>query len=205
MKIKILLTSFFVVSTLASLLLAEEPKKIIEPEYQNVVFYLDTTSTNLIPLERQKPSVRVRVKALGYAGSEKIMEIKGEKSPNRFTAGQTLEFIVRVSSQQTDPQSYIDFFKLESKNGNRQIVLAKAGTMGINGRSTTKDASVAFDAAKYGGASFKFRAAVELPPGEYEVSTIHAKDAFCFGVDPKSSKDSDPAKEKEKNNDKKKQ
>lgn len=164
---------------------AQETNKVEEPEYQDVVFYLDTTSTNLMPLERQTPSVRVRVKAMGFAGGESVMEIKGKKSPKRFTAGQTLEFVVRVSSQQTDPQSYIQFFKVESKKGNRQLILAKAGAMGINGRSTINGAAVAFDAAKYGEYSSKFKAAVELPPGEYEVSTTHARDAFCFGVDPK--------------------
>lgn len=168
--------------------LGQEIKKVQEPEYLGIFFLLEPSTGNLIPLERQTAESKVKVKAMGFGGGESSLEIKGEKSPVRFKEGQKLEFVVLVSSQQIDPQGIIQFFSLESKKGKRRLMLAKASSMGMSGKSVMSERAIPFNAAKYGTSSFKISPAQDLPPGEYTLGAPGNNDGFCFGIDPTDSK-----------------
>lgn len=161
----------------------QESKKVQEPEYIGVFFLLEPATGNLIPLERQTPESKVRLKAMGLGGGESVLEVRGEKSPVRFRADQKIEFVVLVSSQQTDPQGFIQFFSLESKKGKRQLVVGRAGSMGMNGKSVTSERAVPFSAAKYGASSFRIVPLQNLTPGEYALGAPGNNDGFCFGID----------------------
>jgi len=161
--------------------LGQEVKKVQEPEYLGVFFLLDSSTGNLVPLERQTPVSKT--KAAGLDGWQRTLEIKGEKSPVRYKEGHTIEFVVLVSSQQIDPQGIIQFFSLESKNGKRQLVTVKTNSMGTSVKSVTTERAVPFNAAKYGTSSFKITPAQNLPPGEYTLSAPGVNDGFCFGID----------------------
>lgn len=169
---------------LLSFVVAQEPQKAQEPEYLGIFYLLDSLTGNLVPLERQTPDYKMKVKAMGFGGGESLLEFKGEKSPMRFKEGQKLEFVVLVSSQQIDPQSIVQFFALQPKSGKRRLSIAKASSMGMSGKSTMNEKAVSFNAAKYGTSSFKITPAQNLPPGEYAISTTSANDGFCFGIDP---------------------
>jgi hypothetical protein len=162
----------------------QEAKKVQEPEYLGIFFLLDPNTGNLIPLERKPAEAKVKVKAMGFGGGETSIEFKGEKSPVRFKEGQKLEFVVLASSQQIDPQTIIQFFSLESKKGKRRLIMAKASSMGMSGKSVTSERAVAFNVAKYGTSSFKVAPAQNLPAGEYTLSGPGTNDGFCFGIDP---------------------
>lgn len=163
--------------------IAQETKKIVEPEYLGIVALIDSAIGNLILLERKTPEQKIKVKAMGFAGGEGYLQIEGEQSPIRFKTDQKLEFVVRVSSQQIDPVSSIQFFRFESKKGKRRMILVKVGAMAISSKSTASQSAVSFDAAKYGESSFRFSAASPLLPGEYCLSAAGTNDAFCFGID----------------------
>jgi hypothetical protein len=173
---------------LSYVVFGQEVKKVQEPEYLGIFYLLDLSTGNLTPLERQTAETKVKVKAMGYGGAKSTVEFKGEKSPVRFKEGQKLEFVVLVSSQQIDPQGIIQFFSLESKNGKRQLVIAKASSMGMSGKSVMSERAVPFNASKYGTSSFKITPAQNLPPGEYTLSAPGNNDGFCFGIDPADSK-----------------
>lgn len=164
----------------------QEVKKVQEPEYLGVFFLLDSSTGNLVPLERQTPVSKT--KAAGLDGMKSTIEIKGEKSPIRFKEGQKLEFVVLVSSQQTDPQGILQFFSLESKNGKRQLLIAKRSSMGTTVKTTANERAVPFNATKYGTSSFKITSAQNLPPGEYTLGAPGNNDGFCFGIDPADQK-----------------
>jgi hypothetical protein len=134
-------------------------------------------------LERQTPKVQLKSKALGLGGVKSVLEIKGDKSPIRFKEGQQLEFVVLVSSQQTDPQGILQLFSLDSLNGKRQLILGKEGLTSAGPKSVVNDKAVPFNATKYGTSSFKMRPAQNLPPGEYVLGTKDTTDGFCFAVD----------------------
>jgi hypothetical protein len=173
------LTVLFLI--LCSAVLGQDVRKVQEPEYLGNFFLLDSSTGNLIPLERQTPATTA--KGTGYAGEEVSIEFKEEKSPVRFKEGQELQFVVLVSSQQTDPQT-LQFFSLASKNGKRRLVTAKRNFMGTKGKSVMGEKAVPFNATKYGTSSFKITAAQKLSPGEYVLGAPGTHDGFCFGIDP---------------------
>jgi hypothetical protein len=73
----------------------QEAKKVQEPEYNYVIFYLDPTGV-LIPLERQKAGIELKTKFGGFGGMQSGTNYKGSKSPVRFRVGQEILFVVRV-------------------------------------------------------------------------------------------------------------
>jgi hypothetical protein len=162
----------------------QDTKKIQEPEYVGVFFLLEPSSGALVPLERQRPEVKMKVKAMGFGGGESSIEFKGEKSSIRFKSDQPLFFVVRAASQQIDPNSYLQFFSLESKKDKRKLIVAKASSMGLSGKSVVNTRAVLFNVEKYGESSFKISPAQKLPPGEYVLSGEGINDGFCFGIDP---------------------
>lgn len=155
--------------------------KVKEPEYNDIFVLLDTASGNLTDLERQ--TLKVKVHPHGFGGAESDLDLKGGKSPIRFKKGETLEFIVRVSSPQTDPHGYILLYSLESKKNQRALEVAKAGYAGIGSKTVLDKSAIAFTATRYGVSSFKIKAIQDLPPGEYLLLTKDAKDGFAFGID----------------------
>lgn len=167
---------------------AQETKKVQEPEYLGTFFLVDSDTGNLIPLERQTGESKVKIKAMGFGGGEGAIEFKGEKSPVRFKEGQKLEFVVLVASQQTDPQTVIQFFSLESKKGKRRLLIAKASFIGTSSGTVTSKSAVPFNAAKHGMSSFRIIPAQNLAPGEYTLSGPGTNDGFCFGIDAANSK-----------------
>jgi hypothetical protein len=156
-------------------------KTVREPEYNDVFVLLDSASGNLIDLERQ--TLKVKVHPHGFGGAESDLVLKGDKSPIHFKKGQDLEFIVRVSSQATDPQGFLLLYSLESKKDQRRLEVAKAGYAGIGGKTVLDKSAIAFNATKYGTSSFKIKPIQELPPGEYLFLTRDAKDGFAFGIE----------------------
>jgi len=186
---KLTVAAVFVLVLLPNFAFGQEAKKIQEPEYIGVFFLLEPDTGTLIPLERQTPESKINVKAMGFGGGESVLEVKGEKSVVRFRADQKLEFVVLVASQQTDPQGIIQFFSLESKKGKRRLVVAKAGSMGRNGKSVTSERAIPFNATKYGVSSFRIVPVQRLAPGEYALGAPGNHDGFCFGIDPAAGND----------------
>jgi hypothetical protein len=162
---------------------AEASGRAQEPEYIENFFLLDSNSGKLTPLERQTAESKFKVKAFGLGGGESSLEFQGEKSPVRFREGRKLKFVIRVSSQQTDPQEIIQFYSLKSKKGTRKLVIVKAKSMGLSSKSVLNERSVAFNATKYGQSSFMISPAQNLPTGEYMLGLSTNNDGYCFGID----------------------
>lgn len=181
-----ILTLFSFLLLLTQVAFSQAAQKPQEPEYIGVFAFLDATG-NLRELERQTPVEKIKIKGMGFGGGEGYLQIKGEQSPIRFKADQKLEFVVRASSQQTDPVSIIQFFRLETKKGNRQLLLSKVKPFAVGAKETASQSAVSFNVAKYGEFSFKVVPAYALTPGEYCFSGQGSKDGFCFGIDPAGS------------------
>jgi hypothetical protein len=166
--------------------------KTVEPEYIGVFVALNRSTGRLMELERHMASQHTKLKALGFGGGEGYVEIPGEKSPVRFRADAIPPFLVRVSSQQVDPQTSVILIRWTVKKGNRQLTVATAGAFGIGSKTATGDNFLAFNAARYGENSFSIVPAQPLPPGEYALappppgleSWGKGQDFFSFGIDP---------------------
>ena len=161
----------------------QEVKKVQEPEYIGIVFYLDPAGA-LSPVERQQPNVQTKVKALGYGGAQSSTVFKGSKSAVRFKAGQDIRFIVRLNAAGIEPDSLVKLDVLKVVRDQREIVIAKAGAMGFGGKSTNGEAQRPLNFSKYGEQSLQASPAGPLDPGEYVITTMGGQSGFLFGIDP---------------------
>jgi hypothetical protein len=108
----------------------------------------------------------------------------GGQSSVRFKQGSPLKFVVRVSSTEVDPQSYVQFFRLDTKDNARIIPILSVG-----GFSQTVDNKLAhyvvpFDADPVGDHFYVVQPHEPLPPGEYTLSAPKTNANFMFGIDP---------------------
>jgi hypothetical protein len=179
-----------VVFTLSALplftLLGQEAKKVQEPEYIGVVFYLDPAGA-LAPLERQQSNQAAKMKAFGFGGVQGSTSYKGAKSPVRFNVGQVIQFIVRVNAPGIEPDSLVNMDVLKVSKKDRAIVTLKSsGPMGLGGIKTrTGETLRTLNFTKYGENSLMFSSAQALDPGEYVITAKGGANAFLFGIDPK--------------------
>jgi len=122
-----------------------------------------------------------------------MVQIEGEKSPVRFKRGEKLDFIVKLNSQQDDPQRKIQFVLFESVKGKRQWVLQNASAAefaGGNVKDISRKKMVPYNVAKYGESSFKVSPVNQLSRGEYLLCLNEASasfPSFCFGIDDDAS------------------
>jgi hypothetical protein len=165
-------------------LVGQEAKTVQEPEYIGTVVYLDPAGT-LTPLEKQQPNTQTKVIGLGYGGAKTSIIFNGPASPVRFKAGQDIQFVVRLNAPGIDPETLVNLNVLKVTKGRREVVIAKAGSMGMNARSTSGESLRSLNFSKYGENSLKLSPATPLEPGEYVITTKFGQSAFLFGIDPK--------------------
>ena len=169
-------------SLLLSVSAAQEAGKPTEPEYNRVAFYLDAQGS-LVPLERQQINVQTKVKALGYGGAKTSARFEGAKSPVRFRTDDNIQFVVRLDAHGEDPTTLINLDVLKPTKSTREIVVAKAGPIGIHGESTRGASTLSINCAKYGEHSIRFIPGAKLPPGEYVITAKGSREGFLFGID----------------------
>ena len=169
-------------SLVLSVSAAQETAKPTEPEYNRIAFYLDGQGS-LVPLERQQINAQVKVKALGFGGAKSSARFNGAKSPVRFKADDKIQFVIRLDTQGEDPITLINLDVLTPTKSTREVVIAKAGPMGIHGESTKGNATLSINCAKYGEHSIRFAPGVKLPPGEYVITSKGSQEGLLFGID----------------------
>lgn len=137
-------------------------------------------------LERQ--SIQSRVKS-GFTKGKITEEVAGERSPVRVASGDPLQFVVRVPSQEIDPQTIIDFYRLTPGKGRRALLTTKIGFGSFKGAADRQ--AVAFEAQRHGARWFLIRPLAPLTAGEYMLRMTPQQagfayqpgDGFLFGVD----------------------
>jgi hypothetical protein len=110
---------------------------------------------------------------------------KGTASTVRFKAGQDIQFVVRLNATGIDPDTLVNLDVLKVSKDHREVVIAKAGSMGMNSKSTSGESERPLNFSKYGEQSLKLSPAEPLGPGEYVITTKLGQSAFLFGIDPK--------------------
>ena len=120
---------------------------------------------------------------MGYGGAKTSIIFKGPTSPVRFKAGQDIQFVVRMNAPGIDPESLVNLDVLKVSKDHREVVIAKAGSMGMNSKSTSGESQRPLNFSKYGEQSLKLSPAEPLGPGEYVITTKLGQSAFLFGID----------------------
>lgn len=162
---------------------AQEGRKVAEPEFVGVIFFLKEETGELLPLERVNPTGKMEMKAFGFGGGKVTVTLEGEKSPVRFGLGQTLNFVVRVPNPNEDPARTVGLSAYESKKGKRVKTVVKTKPLGM-GASTpeSKLGPLEVKLARYGENSLRVEIK-NLQPGEYCIGHVSSKSNFCFAVD----------------------
>jgi hypothetical protein len=156
-----------------------------EPEYNGNFAARDIATGRYIALERLTPTPETRVRGWGFGGAESIIYASGASSNVRFHVGQRIQFVMKVASQDEDPQNLIQFSSLVVKNDRRTLpVVDVHGMFATKAESMARKYAVPFIASKQGKNFFSVEPSAPLAPGEYWISATSIQDAFCFGVDP---------------------
>lgn len=164
-------------------LLGQDVTKVQEPEYIGVVFSLDPAGV-LTPLEKQQPNTQTKVIGMGYGGAKTSIIFNGRSSSIRFKRDQVIQFVVRLNATGIDPDTLVNLDVLKVSKDHREVVIAKAGSLGLNAKSTSGESQRPLNFSKYGEQSLKLSPAEPLGPGEYVITTKLGQSAFLFGIDP---------------------
>lgn len=154
------------------------------PEYVGVFVAVDPKTGVQSELERQTPQAQTKLRLQGFGGGRTYMEVPGPNSPVRFASGKPIAFLVRVSTQERDPQSFVQLWSLASSKGSRQLPMASVKSLlDTSGKIEVQSHKISFTAVKFGRNFFKIVPVTPLLPGEYWISQNDIHEAFCFGVD----------------------
>lgn len=92
-----------------------------EPEFADVFFRLD--AGKLDPLERQTAVIHGKASGFIVMSTKAASEFPGSKSPVRFRADQTLDFVVRspLAASTVDPNTLYVLRRLNGKKKSREL------------------------------------------------------------------------------------
>ncbi len=163
---------------------ASAPPPATGPDYVGVF----EARVNGAPMALERQPIQSRVKS-GFTKGKITEEVAGERSPVRVASGQPLQFVVRVTSQEIDPQTIIDFYRLTPGKRRRALLTTKIGFGSFKGAADRQ--AVAFEAQRHGARWFLIRPLGPLPAGEYMLRLTPQQvgfayqpgDGFLFGVD----------------------
>ncbi len=113
------------------------------PEFKNTVSQLDTLSKKLKSLEKASAELDIKIKGLGYGGSESFLKISGLQSSVVLPSSQAV-FIVKLPDADTDPSTYIELYSFESDQDRRRVKIASRKMMGKTRNVTVPTVSLGF-------------------------------------------------------------
>lgn len=151
-----------------------------EPEFSGIFYALD--GTKLVQLERQNVGVQATLGGMMVMKGKAAIKFPGAHSPIRLLSAPSLGFVVRSSSD-ADPGALYHLRRLETKNGEREVVILteRASPLGASAKMN-EQSIVPVEYSRYGSSSVTITA-TSLPPGEYAIGARGGKTVFCFGVD----------------------
>ncbi len=145
-----------------------------EPPKAGFLYFADSQSNSLIPLEAEEPVIEAKS---GLFGTGVSITVVGDRSPVRLKPGATPQFLFRSSLQLN-----IKLFRFATKKGSRTLSTRKKWEPSTD---PSKPGELAILSNPYGKSSTEITVPYTLPPGEYGflVSARNGNSAiFCFGV-----------------------
>lgn len=158
----------------------------LKPEFKNQPMIL--SDGELSKLEVQTAEVKMKVKGLGYGGTQQEISVKGGKSP--VVASQEPTFVIWVD-EGIDPQSLVVLTKTVHNSKTRNIPMLKISALagfGARGKSMSDTYHVNFEIEKVGDGVYKITPSGPLETGmEYafynpENTQAQQLKIFLFGV-----------------------
>ena len=160
-----------------------------EPEFIGEVYYINE-SGNINQLNREIASTYTGFSWTSTYNHVFKLKINGGKAKTRLPKGKTINLIVRVAEDKSDPLTFIKIYRLDTKKKERTTVLYEYRAGGIlSGTRVRTENQVPFSIKKYGSSSYQLTLDA-LKKGEY---AILATDSYtnieeraivsCFGID----------------------
>ncbi len=159
--------------------------KINEPDFINK-FSVLSTDGSLKPLQYDREERESRNKA---KVTTVVLVMPGERCATRTSLNTPPTFIVRLSSQDTDPSVAIRAYQLTVVAGRRELdfyeTVKQKQSSGTNDteKDLLKKAEIPLDSSKYGEKSVQVKPRSHLQPGEYAITVDGVEGSYCFGVD----------------------
>jgi hypothetical protein len=113
------------------------------PEFKNTISQLDTLSKKLKNLEKAAAELDIKIKGLGYGGSESFLKISGLQSSVVLPSSQAT-FIVKLPDADTDPSTYIELYNFEADQDRRRVKIASRKMMGKTRNVSVPTVSLGF-------------------------------------------------------------
>lgn len=99
------------------------------PEFTNTINQVDTIQKVLKNLEKKTAEFDLKIKGLGYGGSESYLSVSGNESSVALQSSQAV-FIVKLPDTDIDPTSYVILYKFKSDKDKRRVKIASRKFMG---------------------------------------------------------------------------
>jgi hypothetical protein len=99
------------------------------PEFKNTINQVDTVNKTLKNLEKASAEVDIKIKGLGYGGSETYLKISGKESSVTLEGGQAT-FVVKLPDADTDPTTYVELYKFDSDKDRRRVKIGSRKMLG---------------------------------------------------------------------------
>ncbi len=99
------------------------------PEFKNTINHVDTINKTLRNLEKATAEVDIKIKGLGYGGSESFFKVSGKESSIVLESGQAF-FVVKLPDADTDPTTYVELYKFESDKDRRRVKIGSRKLLG---------------------------------------------------------------------------
>jgi hypothetical protein len=170
----------------------EKPEIIIPtPEYINQPYYYDKDGNKLIKLENATAQMITKKKTLGLKGAKQFLSMTDPSSKIRFTARNTVTFIIKTSGDVIDLTSYIKLYKFISADQKREVTIsAKEGV--LNDKEDQKGKLINISVKQISKDNYMIQFAEALEAGEYGfvwVKNMEQKEfsVSAFGIDWKNS------------------
>ena len=171
----------------------EKPKPIVipTPEFINQPYYYDAGDNKLIKLENTSAQLVTKKKTLGLKGSKQSLLMTEPSSKVRFTAKDSITFIIKTSGDVIDLTTYIKLYKFISADEKREVNISTKEGM-LNDKEDQKGKSISFSVKMIAPDNYMVQFANALEAGEYGfvwVKNMELKECnvFAFGIDWKSS------------------
>ena len=171
-----------------------------EPEFSNEVYYLKKDKDySLVRLEKSSSKMDNKTKIIG--GSSNSYNIEGEKSPIRFTSGNSFSFVFSKGTSPgsssprsdsmmkangmdpnmmedmgggMDPSSALTLYKTSSEKNNRKIYLMKVGGYFSTGKNKMQTSDkITFSIKKIRNGYWELVIDKPLPKGEYAFTMMN--------------------------------
>jgi len=171
----------------------EKPKPIVipTPEFINQPYYYDVSGNKLIKLENASAQLVTKKKTLGLKGSKQSLVMTDPSSKVRFTAKDSITFIIKTTGDVIDLTTYIKLYKFISASEKREVNISTKEGM-LNDKEDQKGKNISFSVKMISPDNYMVQFANVLEAGEYGFVWLKNMDlkecnVFAFGVDWKSS------------------